>query len=94
MTSLFTDTDPQVEAIMLSQLRSMPVWRKLEPTEQLNHMAHMLALSDLRERYPQASEPELRRHLADLRIGRELAEQVYGPLPEPAWCPRSVGHGS
>jgi hypothetical protein len=43
----------------------------------------VLALSDLRERYPQASEPELRRRLADLRIGRELAEQAYGPSPEP-----------
>jgi hypothetical protein len=84
MTYLFADTDPRVEAIMLSRLRAMPVWRKLELMEQLNHMAYVLALSDLRERYPQASESELRRRLADLRIGQELAEQAYGPLPEPA----------
>ncbi len=84
MTHLTTDTDPRVEAIMLSRLREMPVWRKLELMAQLNDMACQLAMSDLRERYPQASEPELRRRLADLRIGSELAEQVYGPLPGPA----------
>jgi len=41
-----------------------------------------LALSGLRQRHPQASEDELRRHLADLWLGPELAARVYGPLVE------------
>jgi hypothetical protein len=41
-------------------------------------MAKTLALSSLRERYPQATESELRRFLADRILGKELAATVYG----------------
>ncbi|MBN1430294.1 MAG: hypothetical protein JXB07_18130 [Anaerolineae bacterium] len=76
------DTDPRIEAMMLSRLRDMPVWRKLELLDQLNGMARILALSDLRERHPQASEAELQRYLVNLLIEPGLAEKVYGPSPE------------
>ncbi len=46
----------------------MPVWRKVEPMEQLSRMARALALCDLCEPYPHESESELRR-LADLLVG-------------------------
>lgn len=32
----------------------------------------------LRRRYPDASEHEIRRRLADLLLGEELAKRVYG----------------
>jgi hypothetical protein len=47
---------------------------------QLNQAAYTLALSGLQQRYPQASPVELRRRLADLLLGPELAARVYGPL--------------
>jgi len=39
-----------------------------------------LALAGLRARYPNSSESELKRQLADLFLGAELAAKVYGPL--------------
>jgi hypothetical protein len=45
---------------------------------QLNASARMLALTGLHAQYSQASEAELRRRLADLLWGEELAGKVYG----------------
>lgn len=55
--------------------------RKMNMLAQLNAAARMLALAGLRSQYPQASEAELRRKLADLLLGEELARKVYGDLP-------------
>ena len=48
---------------------------------QLNASAHTLALAGLRSRFPQASEAELRRRMANLILGEELAQKVYGEMP-------------
>jgi hypothetical protein len=45
---------------------------------QLNASARLLAMTGLRSRYPLASEAELRRKLAGLLLGDELAQKVYG----------------
>lgn len=82
MTSLFPDTRPEAEAILLDLLRRAPAWRKLEMVGQLNDTVRALSLSGLRQRHPQAGEAELRRRLADLLLGSDLAERVYGPLPK------------
>ncbi len=47
-----------------------------------NAAARELALAGLRERHPGESESQLRRRLADLWLGPELAKKAYGPLPE------------
>jgi hypothetical protein len=39
-----------------------------------------LALAGLRSRFPKAGEIELRRKLADLILGEELARKVYGEI--------------
>lgn len=74
------DTTPEVEAIQFAFYRSAPVWKKWEIASQLNQMARTLALSGLRERWPDATAEELQRHLADMLLGPELAERAYGPL--------------
>ncbi len=62
------------------------LWRQASPTQkmhmlaQLNASAHTLALTGLRSRFPQASEVELRRRLAGLVLGEELAQRVYGKI--------------
>lgn len=50
----------------------------MEMLAQLNETVRVLALSGLRSRYPRANEAELRRRLADLLLGKELADKVYG----------------
>ena len=82
MSVLYPDTRPEVEQVQIALLRRAPAWRKLEMLGQLNEAVRTLALSGLRQRYPQATPDELRRRLADLILGPDLAARVYGPLPE------------
>ena len=82
MSALDSDTSASAQAVQLDLMRRAPAWRKLHAVGQINATLRTLALSGLRQRYPQASEAELRRHLADLMLGRDLAARVYGPPPE------------
>ena len=82
MSALYSDTSPKMEALQLQLLRAAPAWRKLEMLAQLNASARLLALSGLRQRYPVAGEAELRRRLAGLLLGEELARKVYGELKD------------
>ena len=81
MSTLSPDTHPQMEALQIELLRSASPTRKMQMLAQLNQSAHLLALAGLRSRYPQATETELKRRLADLLLGEELACKVYGARP-------------
>jgi hypothetical protein len=80
MSTLFPDTSPEAEQVLIELLRQAPAWKKIEMLGQLNQMAKTLAMTGLKQRHPKASPEELRRRLADLLLGSELAEKVYGPL--------------
>jgi hypothetical protein len=84
MTTLFPDTNPKAEAVLIRLLREAPSWRKLEMVNQLNQSVKLMALTGLRQRYQHDSEDQLHRRLAGLLLGDELARKVYGPLPEEA----------
>ena len=77
-----TDTDPQTTHLLVELNRSTPAWRKLELVAQMNETVRLLSLTGLRKRHPGASQEELKRRLADLVLGPDLAERVYGPLSE------------
>ena len=77
-TPLFPDTRPEAERVQIALLRQAPPWRKLHMVGQMNQTVRTLALSGLRQRYPQATPQELRRRLADLVLGPALAARVYG----------------
>jgi hypothetical protein len=78
MSPPHSDTHLRMEALQVRLLREAPAWRKLEMLAQLNASARLLALSGLRQRHPGAGEAQLRRRLADLLLGEELACKVYG----------------
>jgi hypothetical protein len=80
MSAYHTDTHPKMEALQIRLLRSASPARKMEMLAGLNASAKTLALNGLRLRYPHASESELRRRLAGLLLGEELACKVYGDL--------------
>lgn len=80
MSSLFSDTCLEAEAVLIRLLRQAPPWRKLEMVDQLNQTVKLLALTGLRQRFPQDDEKHLRRRLADLLLGEELALRAYGPV--------------
>lgn len=75
---LFTDTDPQTEAVWLDLLRQASPARKLAMVGELNAAVRTLALAGLRQRFPDANTAELQRRLADLLLGPDLAREAYG----------------
>lgn len=82
MTALFPDTHPKMEALQIELWRQASPTRKMNMLAQLNASARLLALTGLRSQYPQATEAELRRRLATLLLGEELARKAYGNLPD------------
>ena len=80
MESLYADTHPKMEALQIQLWRQASPTRKMHMLAQLNASARLLALAGLRSRYPNASEIELRRRLADILLGEELAQKVYGEM--------------
>jgi len=83
MTTLFPDTAPAAQRILIDRLRSLEAWRKLEMVADMNAAVRQLALAGLRRRYPDASQDVLRRRLADLVLGVDLAARAYGPIDDP-----------
>ena len=81
MSALSSDTHPKMEALQIRLWREASPTRKMQALAQLNASAKTLALTGLRSRFPQASEAELRRRLAGLLLGEEIACNVYGELP-------------
>ena len=80
MTALFSDTHPKMEALQIQLWRQASPTQKMNMLAQLNASARLLALAGLRMQYPQAGEAELRRKLAGLLLGEELARKAYGEI--------------
>ena len=80
MSALYSDTDPKIEQMQIELWRQASPTRKMHMLAQLNASVRILALAGLRSRYPNATEAELRRRLADLLLGEELARKVYGEM--------------
>lgn len=78
MSTLSADTHPEAERVQIELLRKLPAWRKLQIVGEMNQTVRTLMLSGLRQRFPHATDAELRRRLADLMLGEELAARVYG----------------
>ena len=72
------DTSPAAEAILISLLQKAPAWRKFKMVGDLNATVKQFAVTGIRQRYPEATEREVKRHLADILLGEELAATVYG----------------
>ncbi len=78
MSVLSSDTHPKMEALQIQLWRQASPTRKMHMLAQLNASANTLALMGLRSKFPNANEAELRRRLAGLLLGEELASKVYG----------------
>ena len=80
MRTLAADTHPEAEQVLIELWRQASPARKMEMILSANRTARALALTGLRERHPGESPARLRRRLADLWLGPELAAKAYGPL--------------
>lgn len=77
---LHPDTAEWAENIQLEFFRTAPSWRKAEMLGQLNEAMRTLAQSGLEAQFPNAPPAEIRRRLADILLGPELALKVLGPI--------------
>ncbi len=78
MGTLYSDTDPKMEALQIQLWRQASPTQKMNIVAQLNAAVRLLAMSGLRAQFPNASESELHYRLAVLYLGEELAQKVYG----------------
>jgi hypothetical protein len=81
MFSDLSDTSPEIEALQLKLLRQASPARKLELLAQMNATVKTLALSGLSARHPDDPPEIIQRRLADLILGEETAQKVYGHAP-------------
>lgn len=61
----------------------MPDAQRFRELNDLIVTGRILSLACLEDRFPKAGPEELRRRLATLLLGPELATRVYGPEPQP-----------
>jgi hypothetical protein len=80
MRTLAADTHPEAERVLIKLWRAASPARKMEIVLSANRTARALALTGLRERFPNETPARLQRRLADLWLGPELAAKAYGPL--------------
>lgn len=77
---LSSDTHPTIESMQIQFWWQATPTQKMHMLARLNASARAVALSGLRTRYPEATQAELRRRLAGLLLGDELARKAYGEL--------------
>jgi hypothetical protein len=74
---LTTDTSAEAEAVQVRAWRAMSPSDILRLVDDLSSTVRTLSLAGLRQRYPDASQPELMARLAEITLGPELARRVY-----------------
>jgi len=82
MKTLSPDTSPEIEKILIEGYRKMPVWKKLQQVRELTQLVYQLAMNDVRRRYPQANEREVKLRLASRWLEPELMRKAFGWDPE------------
>lgn len=82
-----SDTDPEINRILLEENRRRTPQQRLQQVFELNKTVEMMALAGIRQRHGTdlpAREEQLR--LAALRLDREIMVEVFG------WDPKVEGY--
>ena len=77
-----SDTQPKIEKMLIEARRNMTVAERFHHFVELNRFVEILALADIRRRYPDADEYECRLRLASHRIPADLMKKAFGWDPE------------
>jgi hypothetical protein len=78
MRAHLQDTPPEIEKIIIEGYRKMSAALKLQIMQDLIRAAQLVALSDIKRRYPNAAERELQLRLASRWIEPELMRKAFG----------------
>jgi hypothetical protein len=79
---LSADTDAESEQRQIARWRAMSPADKLRLVAELNAAADTMALAGIRLRHPGASPREQFLRLATVKLGRDLARQVYPEIDQ------------
>ena len=77
---MLNDTLPEADTVLTQLFHEAPDWKKIKMVNEMTKTVYLLAETGVRDRYPDAGEAEVRRRLADVVLGEDLAEKVYGKL--------------
>jgi hypothetical protein len=77
MSLLAADTNPKIEKMQIEIIRRMPAWKKVSVMDGLNETVRALAVAGIKQRQPEATPEQIRRALAEIILGPELARKVY-----------------
>jgi hypothetical protein len=87
MTALSLDTTSEAQQMMFELLRRTPAWKKIALTCELIQAIRELMITGLRNRFPDASEEEIRRRFIASVLTREQVIGAYGFDPvEEGYC--------
>src|SRR5215510_11515196 len=78
MKPLSEDTSPEAQEIVFQLLRDAPAAKKLWLTFDLIQTTRLLVLSGLRQRFPNATDEEIKRHLISKLLPRDNVISAYG----------------
>jgi hypothetical protein len=83
VTHALSDTDPEIERMLVEAARRLSPGERLMRVFELNRAAETMALAGLRQRHgPGLSPREEQLRLAALRLGRETMVEVFDWDPE------------
>jgi len=72
------DTHPEVEHILVEAYRRMTPAERFRKIGEMNRAVELLALADVRRRYPNADDRECRLRVASRRIPADLMRKAVG----------------
>ena len=77
-TTRVADTTPEADQVLFEAYARMSPAERAQRAADLTRTACLFALAGLRQRHPDADEPELLLRLAVLRLGADAVERAYG----------------
>ncbi len=77
-----SDTDPEVESLMIEGYRAMSPAQKFARVQELNEMVLQVAAAGIEQRHGKLPERELRLRLASLWLDSETMIRAFGWDPD------------
>ncbi len=83
---VWRDTKPEAMAVLIEGYRRMTAEEKLRKVDELNKFLVALIEAEVRKRYPDADEREIRLRVASRWLPPELMKKAFG------WNPKERGY--
>jgi hypothetical protein len=82
MKALSPDTSPEAQEMHFALMRRLPDWKRLTLALELTQATRQLVMADIRSRFADASDDEIRRRFIARVLSREDVIRAYGFDPK------------